>query len=70
MKGRPNFPLLHHLFADSVEDFVRFLKGCVTDYRPWLVVGRLSLKYRSMAALIALRDETLNSVPCSRLTVA
>ena len=27
MKGRPNFPLLHHLFANSVKDFVRFFEG-------------------------------------------
>ena len=27
MNRRPNFPLLHHLFTDSIEDLVRFLEG-------------------------------------------
>ena len=41
MNRRPNFPLLHHLFADSIEDLVRFLEGWVADYRPWQVLRRL-----------------------------
>ena len=27
MNRRPKFPLLHHLFIDSVEDLVRFLES-------------------------------------------
>ena len=27
MNRLPNFPLLHHLFTDSIEDLVRFLEG-------------------------------------------
>ena len=42
MNRRPNFHPLHHLFADNIEDLAGFLEGWVADYRPWLVVRRLS----------------------------